>query len=295
MKKTEINNQNKINNSPVSKKMTNKNNKPKKTLTLEEFILTLEEFIEKFFKENHHNFYILRTEVDIKELMKQLNTLIKRFRESLKIPLKIDPRILELCQSGKHSEERSGKYLKKYFTNKKQQFKELYNRTNRLLNRKNGINTSNLLRISNKNNEKITKYLETRNSKLKRKLISEIRLRKFAIECGFETWKQLKDMFRLFKFIYRKGLNKYFNFNSDINNNESVSESDNFLSGLNLHRGDQIRDYKNRIRNVLRYHDPEYDSNNEIYVNNNNDLTNIRSHPRIQAIEHYLYNNNNNN
>jgi hypothetical protein len=301
MKKTDFTNiQNKINNndnmhknSPVSKKMTNKNNKPKKTL------LTLEEFIEKFFKENHHNFYILRTEVDIKELIKQLNTLIKRFRESLKIPLKIDPRILELCESGKHSEERTGKYLKKYFTSEKQQFRKLYNRTNRLLNRKNGINTSNLLRISNKNNEKITKYLETTNSKLKRKLISEIRLRKFAIECGFETWEQLKDMFRLFKFIYRKGLNKYFNFNSDINNNESESvsesESDNFLSGLNLHRGAQIRDYKNRIRNVLRYHDPDYNSNNEIYVNNNTKLNNISSHPRIQAIKHYLYNNNNNN
>ncbi len=158
--------------------------------------------------------------------MKQLNTLIKIFRESLKIPLKIplkiDPRILKLCKSGKDSEERSsGKYLKKYFTNKKQQFKELYNRTNRLLNRKNEINTSNLLRISNKNNEKITKYLETTNSKLKRKLISEIRLRKFAIECGFETWKQLKDMFRLFKYIYNKKMEEYFDFKSDINNNES--------------------------------------------------------------------------
>lgn len=304
MKKTEINNQNKINNndnmhknSPVSKKMTNKYNKPKKTLTLEEFILTLEKFIEKFFKENHHNFYILRTEVDIKELIKQLNTLIKRFRESLKIPLKIDPRILKLCESGKDSEERSGKYLKKYFTTNKNEFKELYNRTNRLLTNKNGINMRNLLRISNKNNEKITKYLETTNSKLKRKLISEIRLRKFAIECGFETWKQLKDMFRLFKYIYNKKMEKYFDFNSDINinNNDSESESDNCLSGLNLHRGAQIRDYTNRIRNVLRYYDPDYNSNNEIYVNNNTKLNNIRSHPRIQAIEHYLYNNNYNN
>ena len=227
------NNYNMHKNSPVSKKMTNKNNKPKKTL------LTLEEFIEKFFKENHHNFYILRTEVeDIKELIKQLNTLIKRFRESLKIPLKIDPRILELCESGTYSEERSGKYLKKYFTSEKQKFRELYNRTNRLLTRKNEINTSNLLKISNKNNEKITKYLETTNSKLKRKLISEIRLRKFAIECGFETWEQLKNMFILFKYIYRKGLNKYFifNFYININNNESESESDNFLSGLNLQK-----------------------------------------------------------
>jgi hypothetical protein len=145
----------------------NKNNKPKKTLTLEEFI-------EFFFEENNHNFYILRTEVDINELKEQLNTLI-RFGKSLKIPLRIDPRILELCESGKDSKEKSGKYLKKYFTNNKNEFKELYNRTNSLLTNKNGINMSNLLRISNKNNSKILKYLNTdTNSNLKKKLISEI-------------------------------------------------------------------------------------------------------------------------
>ena len=60
----------------------NPTNKPKKTLTIEKFI-------ENFFKETHHNFYILRTEVNIKELIKQLNKLIKRFGGSLKIPLKI--------------------------------------------------------------------------------------------------------------------------------------------------------------------------------------------------------------
>ena len=46
-------------------------------------------------------------------LIKKLKTLIKSFGESLKIPLRIDPRILKLCKSGKDSEERSsGKYLK---------------------------------------------------------------------------------------------------------------------------------------------------------------------------------------
>lgn len=159
-------NKNKTNEMPkINNEMPkNKNKKPKKTLTLKEFI-------EFFFEENNHNFYILRTEVDIKELIKELNTLIKRFEKSLKIPLRIDPRILELCESSKDSEEKSGKYLKKYFTNNKNEFEELYNRTTSLLTNKNGINMSNLLRISNKNNSKILKYLNTdNNSNLKKNL-----------------------------------------------------------------------------------------------------------------------------
>jgi len=270
-------------------KMLNKNNKPKNTLTLEEFI-------ESFFKENDHNFYILRTEVDINKLIEQLNILIKTFGQSLKIPLRIDPRILKLCKSGKDSEEKSGKYLKKYFTTeKKKQFRELYNRTNRLLTNKNGINMSNLLRISKKNNSKIDEYLKTdTNSKLKKKLISEIRLRRFAIECGFTTWKQLKNMFRLFKYIYKNRFEKYFDF--AINTNKSNTNNSNFtfpsnselLSGINIYKGAQIRDYRDRIRSVLKYHNPNYSSNNEIHVSNNNKLNNIYTHPRIQAIEHYL-------
>ena len=47
----------------------------------------VKQFIKKFIKENHRNFYILKTEVNIKKLIKQLNTLINRFGESLKIPL----------------------------------------------------------------------------------------------------------------------------------------------------------------------------------------------------------------
>ena len=183
-------------------------------------------FIKKFFSKNKITFYILRTEVDINELLKQLNTLIIKFGESLKIPLRIDPRILELCESGKDSEEKSGKYLKKYFTTEKKQFRELYNRTNSLLTNKNRINMRTLLRISKKNKKKIDKYLTNgTNSELKIKLISEIRLRKFAIECGFETWEQLKNMFRLFKFIYKNRLEKYFDF--AINTNESESNTNN--------------------------------------------------------------------
>jgi hypothetical protein len=177
-------------------------------------------FIKKFFSKNKITFYILRTEVDINELISKLNTLIERFGKSLKIPLRIDPRILELCESGKDSNEKSGKYLRKYFTNNKTEFKELYNRTNRLLTSKNGINMRNLLSISKKNKKKIHEYLTNgTNSELKIKLISEIRLRKFAIECGFETWKQLKNMFRLFKYIYKNRFEEYFDFYSDINNN----------------------------------------------------------------------------
>ena len=217
----------------------------------------IKQFIKNFFKKNKDNFYILKTEVDINELQKQLNELIKKLDEFLNIPLRIDPRILELCESGKDSKIKSGKYLRKYFTNNKKEFKELYNRTNRLLTSKNEINMHNLLRISKKNSSKIATYLKTdTSSELKIKLISEIRLRKFAIECGFETWGQLKNMFRLFKYIYKNGLEKYFDFdintNIDINTNKSNANNNSnseFLRGINLHRGNTRRTNNNNNGN----------------------------------------------
>jgi hypothetical protein len=214
----------------------------------------IKQFIKKFFSKNNITFYILRTEVDIKELIEQLNTLKKIFRESLKIPLRIDPRILELCKSGKDSKKKSSKYLKKYFTNeKKNKFRELYNRTNSLLTNKNGINMSTLLRMSSKSNNKIDEYLTNgTNSELKIKLISEIRLRKFAIECGFETWGQLKNMFRLFKYIYKNRFEKYFDFNTDINNNgNSNNNGNNGNNNNNDNRNNNNNDNRNYIGNEL--------------------------------------------
>lgn len=235
-------------------------------------------FIKKFFKENHHNLYILKPEVDINELLKQLTTLINKFGESLKIPLKIDPRILELCKSGKDSEEKSGKYLRKYFTNNKTQFRELYNRTNRLLTSKNGIKMRNLLSISKKNKKKIDKYLTNgTNSELKIKLISEIRLRKFAIECGFETWEQLKNMFRLFKFIYKNRLEKYFNF--AINTNESESNTNNNPIFGNISdplNGLRLNNYNNQQAN-------NNNNNNNQQANNNNSDFLTYNNPRSRA------------
>ena len=262
-------------------KINNKNNKPKNTLTLEEFI-------DSFFKENHHNFYILKTEVKINELIEQLNTLIKKFGKSLKIPLKIDPRILKLCKSGKDSKEKSGKYLKKYFTNeKKNKFKELYNRTNSLLTNKNGIIMRNLLRISTKkNNSKIAEYLKTdTSSELKKKLISEIRLRKFAIECGFETWGQLKNMFRLFKYIYKNRFEKYFDF--AINTNESNTNNSNFTFPNNSNN-DKFTSKIFRgltLRKNANYNNENANDNNEnANDNNKKDEWWTYNNPRSRAL-----------
>lgn len=201
----------------------------------------VKQFIKKFFKENHRNFYILKTEVNITELIKQLKELIKTLGQSLNIPLRIDSRILKLCESGKDSKERSGNYLKTYFTNEKQQFKELYNRTNRLLTNKNGINMSNLLRISSKS--------KSNSVELPKELRSEIRLRKFAIECGFETWEQLKNMFRLFKYFYKNGFEKYFDFDSDINNNEPESEINNNNNRSNSENNDNNNNNRSNSKN----------------------------------------------
>ena len=256
----------------------------------------IKQFIKKFFKKNNDNFYILKKRVKLIELRKELKELIK---QSLKIPLRIDHRILKLCESGKDS-ERSGKYLKKYFTNNKNEFKELYNITNNLLNSKTEINMSKLLMMSSKNNRKINKYLNAdTNIELKRKLISEIRLRRFAIECGFETWEQLKNMFRLFKFIYNKKMEKYFDFNSDINNNESNGNNSN-LNFLNTSNNEKftrrifhsltLRKNANYNNENANYNNENANDNNEWWTHNNprsRELFNNLSKGMIRASRRY--------
>jgi hypothetical protein len=93
---------------------------------------------------------------------------------------------------------------------------------------------------------KSNKYLNTdTNVELTKELISEIRLRKFAIECGFKTWKQLKNMFRLFKFIYKKGYEKYFDFNSDINNNGNRNNNGNSNNNGNRNNNGNSNNHNN--------------------------------------------------
>jgi hypothetical protein len=103
---------------------------------------------------------------------------------------------------------------------------------------KNTNNNATFLKIPNKSNDIFKRYSEAKKAKqyeLQRKLMYEIRLRKFAIECGFTTWDQLINMFDFLKYIYANKLVKYFDFKSDINNNESNGNNNNlnFLNNSN--------------------------------------------------------------
>lgn len=111
-----------------------------------------------------------------------------------KIFLRINPRLLKLLQS---------KSLKEYFNNSKknsensENLKNLYNFINLTTSQKNN-NTNNKTFLVNNGNSKtiIKRFKEAQNNpELAKSLKKEIRLRKFAIDCGFETWEQLNDMY----------------------------------------------------------------------------------------------------
>ena len=212
------------------------------TVTRKKNILTPKRFIDLFFREiryrQHVWFYILKEEVKYVYIIQKIKEIVKKLKKgSIKIPLKIDPNILELCKSGKDSNKKSGEYLKKYFTNEKQKnFRELYMSTmSQIHHGSRPNNYTKLLTINNQNNSIIQRYLDLSDSStLKETLISEIRLRKFAIECGFTTWEQLKNMFRFLKYIYKNELEEYFDFNSPINtsNNYDPNSNNNNNPGL---------------------------------------------------------------
>jgi len=316
------NNNNKIpnnnnNNNNNNNEMPIKNGYQMNLKQKQDILTHAKRFIKKFFKniDDNDNYYILKKEVDLEQLKGKLRELREKFRKKLQIPLRIDPRILLLCKSCKDSNERTNKYLKEYFTNNRLGYESTYNSVNILipdndiLNSKKFLNNSNLTKNIFLKYSKAKKNYTLRQSRQSRQiLMSEIRLRRFAIECGFETWEQLKNMVRLFKYIYKNKLNKYFDFNSviNINTNESnannnrnfnISNSNEFnneiFRGLNLHRGAQKHAFKQRIRNVRRYHNPNYSSSNEINVNNGFNTNNIR--PYISNISQYMLTNSNNN
>ena len=105
-----------------------------------------------------------------------------------KIFLRIDPGLLALLQSDNYME---------YFLNSKkseQNFKNLYEYVNYSTNQPNS-STNNQTFLLNKTSRNIMhRFKESKNELTKNKLKREIRLRRFAIVCGFTTWEQFEKM-----------------------------------------------------------------------------------------------------
>jgi len=249
---------------------------------------TLKQFIDMFFERVRHSdsssYYILKIGADLEELIERLDELIKRFEGSLKIPLRIDPIILELCKSYKDSNKKLITNLKSYFTNNKEQYQDFYKLTNEFIEfiqhrHRPDPHVYNLYFLKNNDNKHnkhnkhvFNKYLnEATSSELKKKLMSEIRIRRYAIACGFTTLEQLKNMFKFLKYIYKTKLEQFFDFNFDINNEESESENNN-----------NNNNYNNNNNNNNNY------NNNNVYGNSYTPATkklreNIRLLPPLRS------------
>ena len=102
--------------------------------------------------------------------------------------LRIDPRLLDLLLSSD---------LKQYFSNNKNNFLKLYTFINLAINSSTNFDEleNSTVFLKNNNNKIIKKFKNEKNEQIKNKLKREIRMRKFAVECGFTTWEQLQNMY----------------------------------------------------------------------------------------------------
>ena len=198
------------------------------------FDTILKVYIELFFEkiENNNDFLILKEGINLRQLITDTKKLILLANAaSAKICLKIDPELLELCKLGVTMGD-----LKEYFTNEKKQFEKFYKDiSNAILNNTfNELNNSKVfLKNNNKNKNNIIKqYKEApANSDLEESLKKEIRLRKFAVKCGFKSWQQLFNMCRFLAL---------FSFYPDSNFNMQNSALDRELYQLYLKKKNEI-------------------------------------------------------
>jgi hypothetical protein len=269
----------------------------------------IKSFINTFF-EKKSKYYILKDGAVLEELNEELNTILKK-NPKIQIPLKINPKILELCQSSiqaYQANEVLDEYLKKYFSNnknKKNNFSDLYDAVfmlirskiiipqnnnsavEKLLNKKlddlirnygritrSKHENSDVKKLLNEDRDKLfAKYVGTTDIKvLQKKLIQQIRVIYFAIECGFTTWEQLINMLIFLRKIYEKKIQDKFDFKLS-NTNQSNDNSDGSNSGSNS------RSYLNAMypetpsnssnSKNLRYHSGHHPFLNGIHSTNN--------------------------
>lgn len=105
-----------------------------------------------------------------------------------KIFLRIDLRLLALLQSEN--------YMEYFHSSKKseQNFKNLYEYVNYSTNQPNNTTNNKTFLINNTSRTIMQRFKESKNKLKKNELKREIRLRRFAIVCGFTTWEQFEKM-----------------------------------------------------------------------------------------------------
>ena len=105
-----------------------------------------------------------------------------------KIFLRIDPRLFDLLQSENYME---------YLNNSKksqQNLKNLYDFVNYINNQTNNTTNNRTFLVNKYSHNIISRFKKSENKLTKNGLKREIRLRRFAIECGFTTWIQFEKM-----------------------------------------------------------------------------------------------------
>ena len=191
-------------------------------------------YTDLFFEQTKKStFLILKKNVDA--LFENTSKIIKLAKAAKsQIVLGINPELIDLLLSSN---------LKEYFSeNKKKHFEKLYSNVNSSI-QNNSFNELNnnesFLRINtneNGRNRVIQNYKEAKQAnqsqQLTNKLLSEIRLRKFLIDCGFSSWEEVKNMYVF--------IQKFWNSSNNNNNKITVTKNgrqvrlDLFVSELTL-------------------------------------------------------------
>jgi hypothetical protein len=145
--------------------------------------------------ESNYNYLILKKNIVMQDLINNTQQLILFAKASKsKIYLRFDPELIKLFLSNKPRE---------FINNsKKNKFKDLYNFFETQISQvseENNVILSNYLIKNNNNSDnfktKISqKLINTKISELEESIKKEILFRRFAMMCGFETWKEFNTM-----------------------------------------------------------------------------------------------------
>jgi hypothetical protein len=197
-------------------------------------------YINLYFKSiDEYNFIILKEKLNMEKLKydtKKIILLAEATKDAL-IFLKIHPKLLDFLLK---SDE-----IIEYFNNtKKKNFKELYKffeEEIQQLNIRNGINNYFINSPSNhfKNKESINSLINPGEfNKLNNNIKKEIRLRRFAKDCGFSTWKQLNNMKEFIKEFWKE----------EIFTNELKFDIESFKKRLQIKQLNSFLDLNNKSK-----------------------------------------------
>ena len=184
-------------------------------------------------------FILLKEKVDEKLLNEHTEQIIKLAKAAKsQIVLGIDPALIDLLLSSD---------LKKYFNkNKRYKFEKFYNNINKTIqnNSFNELNNNNTFLRINKNengkNRVIYKYKTQEKQEIYNMLLSEIRLRRFLSECGFNSWDQVQNMYVFIHYFWNTSNENKIIFYK----NRQEVRFDLFVSELNL----DVESFKRRIK-----------------------------------------------